>query len=78
MRVLIDYRPALRERSGSGEYTHQLTKALLASAAAGGPDRALEVTLFSSSWKDRLTRTTDLANAAIVDHRVPVRLLNLA
>jgi glycosyltransferase involved in cell wall biosynthesis len=78
VRVLIDYRPALRERSGSGEYTHQLTKALLASAAAGGPARALDVTLFSSSWKDRLTRTPDLAAAAIVDRRVPVRLLNLA
>jgi glycosyltransferase involved in cell wall biosynthesis len=78
VRVLIDYRPALRERSGSGEYTHQLTKALLASAAAAGPSHALDVTLFSSSWKDRLTRTPDLAGAAIVDRRVPVRLLNLA
>ena len=78
MRVLIDYRPALRERSGSGEYTHQLTKALLTSAAAAGTARALAVTLFSSSWKDRLTRTPELAGAAIVDRRVPVRLLNLA
>jgi glycosyltransferase involved in cell wall biosynthesis len=78
VRVLIDYRPALRERSGSGEYTHQLTKALLASRRDGGPSPALEVTLFSSSWKDRLTRTPDLAGAAIVDRRVPVRLLNLA
>jgi len=60
VRVLIDYRPALRERSGSGEYTHQLTKALLTSAAAAGPARAIDVTLFSSSWKDRLTPTPDL------------------
>src|SRR5947209_13465021 len=29
VRVLIDYRPALRQRSGVGEYTHQLVKALL-------------------------------------------------
>jgi glycosyltransferase involved in cell wall biosynthesis len=78
VRVLIDYRPALRERSGSGEYTHQLTKALLTSAAAAGAERALDLTLFSSSWKDRLTRTPDLTGAAIVDRRVPVRLLNLA
>jgi glycosyltransferase involved in cell wall biosynthesis len=78
VRVLIDYRPALRERSGSGEYTHQLTKALLTSAAAAGRSRALDVTLFSSSWKDRLTPTPDLAGAVIVDRRVPVRLLNLA
>jgi glycosyltransferase involved in cell wall biosynthesis len=78
VRVLIDYRPALRQRSGSGEYTHQLTKALLTSAAAAGPSRALDVTLFSSSWKDRLTQTPDVAGAATVDRRVPVRLLNLA
>jgi glycosyltransferase involved in cell wall biosynthesis len=78
VRVLIDYRPALRERSGSGEYTHQLAKALLASAAAKGPSRALELTLFSSSWKDRLVPTPDLAGAAIVDRRVPVSVLNAA
>lgn len=78
MRVLIDYRPALRERSGSGEYTHQLVKALLASYPAAGPPRALELTLFSSSWKDRLTLSPDLAGAATVDRRVPVRVLNLA
>ena len=78
MRVLIDYRPALRERSGSGEYTHQLTKALLASRPDGGSSPALDVTLFSSSWKDRLTLPPDLAGAATVDRRVPVRLLNFA
>jgi len=78
VRVLIDYRPALRERSGSGEYTHQLTKALLAPRPDGGPSPALDVTLFSSSWKDRLTLPPDLAGAATVDRRVPVRLLNFA
>jgi glycosyltransferase involved in cell wall biosynthesis len=78
VRVLIDYRPALRERSGSGEYTHQLVKALLAAYPAAGPSRALELTLFSSSWRDRLTPSPDLAGAATVDRRVPVRLLNLA
>ena len=78
MRVLIDYRPALRERSGVGEHTHQLVTALLAAYPAAGPSRALELTLFSSSWKDRLTPSPDLAGAAIVDRRVPVRLLNLA
>lgn len=78
MRVLIDYRPALRERSGSGEYTHQLVKALLASDPAGGPSSALEVTLFSSSWKDRLAPSPELAGAALVDRRLPVRVLNFA
>jgi glycosyltransferase involved in cell wall biosynthesis len=78
VRVLIDYRPALRERSGSGEYTHQLVTALLASSPAARPSPALELTLFSSSWKDRLAPAADLAGAAIVDRRIPVRLLNLA
>ena len=71
MRVLIDYRPALRERSGVGEHTHQLVAALLAAYPATATPRALELTIFSSSWPD-------LAGAATVDRRVPVRLLNLA
>ena len=78
MRVLIDYRPALRERSGVGEYTHELVKALLAAYPRGGPAPALELSLFSSSWKDRLAPDANLAGAAIVDRRVPVRLLNLS
>ena len=78
MRVLIDYRPALRERSGSGEYTHQLAKALLAAFPPGAPSRGLELTLFSSSWKDRFARPPDLASAAVVDRRVPVSVLNFA
>jgi glycosyltransferase involved in cell wall biosynthesis len=78
VRVLIDYRPALRERSGSGEYTHQLAKALLAAFPSGTPSRALELTLFSSSWKDRFARPPDLAGAAVVDRRVPVGVLNFA
>jgi glycosyltransferase involved in cell wall biosynthesis len=78
VRVLIDYRPALRERSGSGEYTHQLAKALLGAFPAGAPSRALELTLFASSWKDRLALPPDLAGAAAVDRRVPVSVLNFA
>ena len=50
MRVLIDYRPALRERTGVGEYTHELVKAL---ARAIDPGK-LDLTVFSSSWRDRL------------------------
>ena len=78
MRVLIDYRPALRQRSGSGEYTHQLAQALLAAYPAAAVPCALELTLFSSSWKDRLAPPPDLAGAAVVDRRLPVRLLNFA
>ncbi|HXI32065.1 MAG TPA: glycosyltransferase, partial [Vicinamibacterales bacterium] len=77
MRVLIDYRPALRERSGVGEYTHELARALLAMYPPGD-SRALDLTLFSSSWKDRFERSPDLAGATRIDRRVPVSVLNLA
>ena len=36
------------------------------------------MTLFSSSWKDRLVGTPELQGALTIDRRVPVRLLNLA
>ena len=78
MRVLIDYRPALRERSGVGEYTHELTRALLAEYPRGIEGDALEVTLFSSSWKDRLAPAAELTGAARIDRRVPVSVLNFA
>jgi glycosyltransferase involved in cell wall biosynthesis len=73
VRVVLDYRPALRERSGVGEYTHGLAQALLAASAA---DR-LQLTLFSSSWKDRIVLAENLRGARVVDRRVPVSLLNL-
>lgn len=71
MRILVDYRPALRERTGVGEYMHELTRAY----AARHDD---EVTIFSSSWRDRLAPEVgrDLG-VATVDRRVPVRALNL-
>jgi hypothetical protein len=75
LRVLIDYRPALRSRSGAGEYTHELASALLARSVAD-PTHPLAVTLFSSSWKDRLEKTPELCGAARVDRRIPVALLN--
>ena len=78
MRVLIDYRPALRDRSGAGEYTHQLVKALAARFSSNGGGSPLELTLFSSSWKDRLTDVGELGAVQVVDRRIPVRALNLA
>ena len=72
MRILLDYRPALRERTGVGEYVHEIAAAL---ARQLGPDDTL--TLFSSSWKDRLPAGR-IPGARIVDARVPVRVLNLA
>jgi glycosyltransferase involved in cell wall biosynthesis len=75
VRVLIDYRPALRERTGVGEYTHELVKALVRAIDSG----TLDLTVFSSSWKDRLRLDEPALNGIhVVDRRVPVRLLNLA
>ena len=73
MRIVIDYRPALRARTGVGEHIHRLTSAL----ARTGSD---EITAFSSSWKDRAPATlaTELPGVRIVDLRVPVAALNLA
>jgi glycosyltransferase involved in cell wall biosynthesis len=72
VRILLDYRPALRERTGVGEYAHQLAAALVRELSPGD-----ELTLFSSSWKDRLA-ATPVAGARVVDARVPVRVLNFA
>jgi len=69
--VLLDYRPALRARTGVGEYVHRTTLALAATAPAG--DR---VAVFSSSWKDRLEPPG--AGIETRDAPVPVRALNWA
>ena len=74
MRVLVDYRPALRNPTGVGEYTRQLVSALATDHAHGG----LDLTLFSSSWKDRLQPPAALEHVEAVDLRVPVAVLNLA
>jgi glycosyltransferase involved in cell wall biosynthesis len=71
VRILVDYRPALRARTGVGEYIHEITRAY---AARGGA----RVTIFSSSRRDRLDPALGAAlGVATVDRRVPVRLLNL-
>jgi glycosyltransferase involved in cell wall biosynthesis len=73
VRIVIDYRPALRARTGVGEHIHQVTAAL---ARTGGD----EVTVFSSSWKDRLpvSLSDTLPNVRVVDRRLPVGALNFA
>ena len=70
--MLLDYRPALRERTGVGEYVHETARRLVATAP---PGEAL--VLFSASWRDRLMPNV-IPGAAVVDRRLPVRLLNLA
>ena len=72
VRIFVDYRPALRERTGVGEYVHEVARALVATAPA---DESL--ILFSASWKDRLDPAV-LPGALTIDHRLPVRVLNFA
>jgi glycosyltransferase involved in cell wall biosynthesis len=69
LRILLDYRPALRERTGVGEYVHEIAAAL-----ARRLDPGDELVLFSSSWKDRLG--AGVPPGRRVDVRVPVRVLN--
>jgi len=72
MRVLVDYRPALRARTGVGEYMHELVRAYTASHPAD------DVAVFTSSWADRpAPGTSEALRARVVDRRVPVAVLNL-
>jgi glycosyltransferase involved in cell wall biosynthesis len=76
--VLIDYRAALRGRSGVGEYGHQLVRSLAQRFPPSATGQPLEITIFSSSWKDRLQPPTDLGPVDAIDRRVPVSVLNFA
>ncbi len=73
--MIVDYRPALRARTGIGEYVHELARALGTTAPEGE-----RLTLFSSSWADRFPDAvaTEIPAAARVDRRVPVRALTWA
>jgi glycosyltransferase involved in cell wall biosynthesis len=72
VRILLDYRPALRARTGVGEYAHELAGALSRRLAPGD-----SLVLFSSSWKDRLQPDV-IPGVRVVDARIPVSMLNLA
>lgn len=70
MRILVDYRPAVRRRTGVGEYMHEIVRAY--TAAFDDP-----VAVFTSSWKDRPPPGTGAElHAGVIDRRVPVRVLN--
>jgi glycosyltransferase involved in cell wall biosynthesis len=70
MRILVDYRPALRARTGVGEYIRQLVRAY----TAGHTD---DVAVFTSSWKDRPPPTLgDELRVSVIDRHVPVAVLN--
>ena len=71
MRILVDYRAALRARTGVGEYIHELVRAYCTAFDD-------EMTLFTSSWKDRPDPGVARAiGATLIDRRIPVRVLNL-
>jgi len=75
VRILVDYRPALRERTGVGEYVHELARALSDGQAGAWND---DITLFTSSWKDRPAPSLSSempASVRIVDIKIPVRAL---
>ena len=81
MRILVDYRPALRERTGVGEFVHELAKALTRASGSAADATANQsgdaVTLFTSSWKDRPSPSlaNEMPSAHIVDRHSPVRAL---
>jgi hypothetical protein len=74
VRILLDYRPALKQRTGVGEYVHELARAL---AAALGQD---ELTLLSTPRKDRRPDAVrrDFPGIRIVDRRLPAQAVALA
>ena len=65
----MDYRPALRARTGVGEYVHEVVRAYAAAHAD-------QVAVFTSSWKDRPAAEASQIGARVIDRRVPVRVLN--
>ena len=70
MRILIDYRPALRARTGVGEYIRALVRAYTTTHDD-------DVAVFTSSWKDRPAAALRAElGAAVVDRHVPVAVLN--
>ena len=70
--ILLDYRPALRQRTGVGEYVHELAAALVATAPRRRIAHAVLVVLEGPPRPDACP------GADVVDRRVPVRALNFA
>jgi glycosyltransferase involved in cell wall biosynthesis len=74
VRILVDYRPALRERTGVGESVHELVLALAEQSKRGRND---QIAIFTSSWKDRPAPAlaSQMPAVEIVDAKIPVRAL---
>jgi glycosyltransferase involved in cell wall biosynthesis len=61
-----------------GEYTHKLVAALAGTSPHRNGNQALDLTIFSSSWKDRLHVPPEWGHLASIDRRLPVSVLNFA
>jgi glycosyltransferase involved in cell wall biosynthesis len=68
VRILLDYRPAIKDRTGVGEFVHELARALVRT----GSD---EVAVLATSLRDRPSShaVKELSGVRIIDRRVPVR-----
>ena len=65
VRILVDYRPALHERTGVGEFVHELVKAL---SDQNDPDQPDRLAIFTSSWRTGRIRSS-VRNAVGPHHR---------
>jgi glycosyltransferase involved in cell wall biosynthesis len=75
VRIVLDYRPALRQRTGVGEFVHELARALAATQLRHGSGDQLAI--LSTSWKDRPSPdvSAELRDVQVIHRRVPVRAI---
>ena len=69
VRILLDYRPALVTRTGVGEYVHRLAEALVRVLGRTRRDHAVRQLVEGPARPDAIP------GAAVVDSRLPARLL---
>ncbi|MEE3274226.1 MAG: glycosyltransferase family 1 protein [Acidobacteriota bacterium] len=70
MRIVLDFRPALRQSTGVGTYAHNLILAL----AKSFPEDSY--TAFTASWRDRANLSVLPEVVEVTDWRIPVRVLD--
>ena len=75
VRIVLDYRPALRERSGVGEFVHGLAGALAAVRGAATSRGPVDLMEGSAGPADL---AAELPGVQIIDRRIPVRPLTWA
>lgn len=76
VRILFDYRSALRQRTGVGEYAHELAVALDHASA----ETRDTVVLFTASWRDRIdpAALAAMPHVTVVDRALPAAALTRA